>query len=284
MAQTRAIGKRIKSIKNIAKITKAMEMVAASKMKRAQERGLSGRPYTEKIEQVIADMSAIEGTNFHPLLEHREVKNIALIHITPDRGLCGGLNGNINRMTGKYLLEEKKPVMIIAVGRKGRDFMRQHTSNIIAEFLQLSDQPSLIDTLPISRIIIDEYKASNIDEVYVVYPRFVSTIVQNPVMKKLLPVEPAEIKSSENVDYLYEPNAQEVLDQLLPRYVEIQIYHAVLETIASEHSARMVAMKNATDSANELVGSLTLLFNKARQETITNELLEISGGAAALTD
>jgi F-type H+-transporting ATPase subunit gamma len=283
MADERKIRRRIKGIQNISKITRAMEMIAASKMKKSQERGLAGRPYSEKIEQVIADLAALpdEGSK-HPLLTSRPVENIAVIHVTPDRGLCGGLNSNLNRGLTGFILKQEKPVKVIAVGRKGRDFATRYGCNLCAEFTQIGDRPSFLDTLPISNIIIDDYSTGAIDMVYVSYAHFISTMVQTPVMKQLLPVEPAAIPKAQNVDYIYEPNAEAVLGGLLPRFVETEIYHAILEAIASEQSARMVAMRNATDSANELLGDLTLLYNKARQERITTELLDITGGVVAL--
>jgi len=261
-----------------------MEMIATLKMRRAQERGLAGRPYSEKIFQVIADLAALpqEGKPTHPLLLSRPVNKIAIVHITPDRGLCGGLNTNVNRKTASFIVEQSVPVTISVVGRKGRDFMRRHKCEILAEFTQLGDKPSLLDTLPISRIIIDDYSSGVIDLVYLVYAQFISTMTQKPVMQQILPVEPATIPRGENVDYIYEPGADVVLGELLPRFVEMQVYHAILESIASEHSARMVAMRSATDGANELVQDLTLMYNKARQEAITKELLDIAGGAAAL--
>ncbi len=284
MANIRAIRRRIRGVRNTAKITKAMEMVAASKMRRAQERGLAGRPYAEKIYQVIADLAALPeaGRTLHPLLQQRPVAKIAIVHITPDRGLCGGLNTNVNRLTASFILEKTVPVTVIAVGRKGLDFMRRCSRDILADFTQLGDRPSLLDTLPISRIIIDDYSSGAVDLVYLVYAQFISTMVQRSVLQQLLPVEPAVIPGVENVDYIYEPGPEVVLDALLPRFVEMQVYHAILESIASEQSARMVAMRNATDNANELIDALTLLYNKARQESITKEILDIAGGAAAL--
>ncbi|MFC2068964.1 ATP synthase F1 subunit gamma [Chloroflexota bacterium] len=284
MADIRKVRSRIKGVQNIAKITRAMEMIAASKMKRAQERGLAGRPYSEKIQQIIADLAALPqtGDSLHPLLQRRPVANIAIIHITPDRGLCGGLNTNINRLTANFIMTHKAQANLITIGRKGFDFMKRYRRNIRAEFTQLGDKPSLLDTLPITRIIIDDYTHGDIDTVYVVYAQFISTMVQKPTLQQLLPVEPAVIPRAQNVDYIYEPSPSVVLDELLPRFVEMQVYHALLESIASEQSARMVAMRNATESANELIGDLTLLYNKARQESITKELLEIAGGAAAL--
>jgi len=285
LANIRLIKRRIKGIQSTAKITRAMEMIATLKMKRAQERGLAGRPYSDKISQVLADLAALpRGEEApHPLLQSRPVNKIAVVHITPDRGLCGGLNANINRLTANFILEQSVPVTLIAVGRKGLEFMRRYDRDIRAEFIQLGDQPNLLDTLPISRIVIDDYTGGVVDQVFLVYTQFITTMVQKPFMKQILPVEPAAIPQAQNVDYIYEPNPAAVLGELLPRFVEMQVYHAILESIASKQSAQMVAMRNATDNANELIEDLTLMYNKARQETITKELLDITGGAAALT-
>jgi len=284
LANIRIIRRRIRGIQNTAKITKAMEMVAASKMKRTQERGIAGRPYSEKIQQVIADLATLPETGraLHPLLQRRPVTKVAIVHITPDRGLCGGLNTNINRLTASFILEQAVSVTLVAVGRKGFAFMRRCGRDIRAEFSQLGDRPSLLDTLPISRVIIDDYSSAIVDLVYLVYAKFISTMVQRPVLQQLLPVEPASIPTAQNVDYIYEPDPDVVLDELLPRFVEMQVYHAILESIASEQSARMVAMRNATDNANELITDLTMMYNKARQESITRELLDIIGGTTAL--
>ena len=284
MADIRLIRRRIRGVQSTAKITRAMEMIATLKMRRAQERGLAGRPYADKILQVISDLAALpqeEGV-LHPLLQRREVNKIAIVHITPDRGLCGGLNANINRKTAGFIVEQKVPVSIIAVGRKGWDFMRRHGQEIYAEFSQIGDWPSLLDTLPISHIIIDEYQKGTVDLVYLAYTQFVSTMTQKAVLQPLLPVEPEAVLTGGNVEYIYEPGPSAVLGELLPRFVEMQVYHAILEAIASEQSARMVAMRNATDNATELVQDLTLAYNKARQEAITKEILDIAGGAAAL--
>jgi len=284
LANIRLIRRRIKGIQSTAKITRAMEMIATLKMRRAQERGLAGRPYSEKISQVLAALAALPQAEapLHPLLQRRPVNKIAVVHITPDRGLCGGLNASINRRTASLILEQSIPVTLIAIGRKGLDFMRRYGRDIRAEFTRLGDQPSLLDTLPISRIIIDDYTNGVVDLVYLVYAQFISTMVQRPIMHQILPVEPAAIPRAENVDYIYEPGPAAVLGELLPRFVEMEVYHAILESIASEQSARMVAMRNATDNANELIEELTLMYNKARQESITKELLDITGGAAAL--
>jgi F-type H+-transporting ATPase subunit gamma len=285
MANTRLIRRRIRGVQNTAKITRAMEMIASSKMRKAQERGLAGRPYSQKIEQVIADLAAlpqVEGA-LHPLLQRREVKKIAVVHITPDRGLSGGLDANLNRKANSFILQQSVPVSLVLLGRRGIDYMRRYGREIRAEFSKLGDRPSLIETLPVSRIIIEDYTLGLIDKTYIVYPQFINTIRQVPVVQQILPVIPAELPESQGSDYIFEPNPQAVLDKLLPRFVESEIYHVVLESIASEQSARMVAMRNATESAKELNEALTLAYYKARQESITSELLDIVGGAAAIT-
>jgi F-type H+-transporting ATPase subunit gamma len=285
MASLRTIRRRIKGVQSTAKITRAMEMIAALRMRRAQERGLAGRPYSEKITQVIADLAALAhpDTPLHPLLQRREINNIAIVYITTDRGLCGGMLGNINRKTVNFILEQKVPVSLVVVGRKGAEFMRRYNQNSIAEFTDLGDKPSQFDTLPISKIIIDDYANGKIDAAYIAYTEFVSTLVQKPLIHQILPVQPALLPPNENVDYLYEPDTSTVLGGLLPRFVDMQVYHAILESIASEQSARMVAMRNATDNANELISELTLTYNKIRQETITTELLDITAGASAIS-
>ena len=284
MANIRLIRNRIRGVQSTAKITKAMEMIAASKMRKAQERGLAGRPYTEKITQVISTLAAVPSEKTqHPLLENRPVKNVALIHITPDRGLSGGLVSNLNRKAASFILEQGLPVSVIAVGRKGVDFMRRTGQNLVAEFTNLGDKPGLLETLPISRIVIDDFTSGKVDAVYVCYARFINTISQTPTIVKVLPVTPAAAEAGQNnPDYIFEPGPADVLSALLPRFVEMGVYHAILEAIASEQSARMIAMRNATDNANELIQDLTLVYNKARQESITTELLDIIGGVAAL--
>ena len=284
MANIRLIHRRIRGVQSTAKITRAMEMIATLKMRRAQERGLAGRPYAEKIQQVLADLAAVSpgGDLVPPLLQRRPVDKVAIVHINSDRGLCGGLHANVNRKTASFILEQKIPVTLIAVGRKGIEFMRRFGWDVRAEFTRLGDKPDLFDTLPISRIIIDDYTDGVTDMVYLAYAQFISTMQQKPVLQQILPVEPAAIPTAQNVDYIYEPYPAAVLGELLPRFVEMQVYHAILESIASEQSARMVAMRNATDNAKELVEELTLIYNKARQESITKDLLDITGGAAAV--
>jgi F-type H+-transporting ATPase subunit gamma len=284
MANTRLIRRRIRGVQNTAKITKAMEMIASSKMRKAQERGLAGRPYSEKIKQVIADLAALpQIESSSPLLRKRIIKKICIVHITPDRGLSGGLDSSLNRKVAGFILEQKVPVSLVTVGRRGVDYMRRYGREILAEFSKLGDKPSLLDVLPIAKIIIDDYNHALFDMVYISYPRFVNTMRQVPVIEQILPVVPAVLPQTMSRDYIFEPNAQAVLDVLLPRFVESEIYHIILESIASEQSARMVAMRNATDAAKELVESLTLAYFKARQESITAELLDIVGGAAAIS-
>jgi F-type H+-transporting ATPase subunit gamma len=262
-----------------------MEMIAATRMRRAQANVLAGRPFSEKIQEVIAHLAAQpseDADSAQSLLDTRPVKQIEVLHITPDRGLCGGLHSNLNRRVAQFVLEQGVPVKVIAVGRKGRDFMVRYGQDVKAIFMNLGDRPVLADTTAISGMVIEDYAQGLADEVYISYAEYVNTVVQRPVVKRLLPITPAELRAEERVGYIYEPNSLTVLGTLLPRFVEMEVYHAILELIASEQSARMVAMRNATDSANEIVDDLTLLSNKVRQESITNELLDIVGGAVAL--
>jgi len=286
MPSVRQISRRIRSVENTAKITKAMSMIAASKMRRAQEAALQGRPYAEHMRTLLANLAAQPSNedNVHPLLARRDLKTLGLVVITPDRGLTGGLNGNINRAVGEFISKQESDVAIEAVslGRKGRDFMVRARQNLVADFSDIEDRPSLLDITPAARILLTKFEAGEIDAAYVAYAKFVSTTVQEPVVVPLLPVTPSTLEYSQKVGYIYEPGAAEVIDHLLPRYVEMQVYAALLEGIASEQSARMVAMRNATDSANTMVDDLTLEMNKARQETITKELLDIVGGVAAV--
>jgi F-type H+-transporting ATPase subunit gamma len=288
VGNVRLIRRRIKGVQSISKITKAMEMIAASKMRRTQERGLQGRPYTQKITEVIAALAAVtQGKTAHPLLEVRQPpKRIELVHIAPDRGLSGGLVSNLNRKAANFIIEEGLPTSVVSVGRKGVEFMRRTSQDVAAEFVQLGDKPSLLDTLPISRIVMDDFASGKADAVYICYARFVNTMVQTPTITRLLPVATPTLvvgDTNNKTEYIFEPDADTVLNALLPRFVEMGVYHAILESIASEQSARMIAMRNATKSAHELIDDLTLVYNKARQESITTELLDIIGGAAALT-
>ena len=285
MPSTREIRRRIRSVENTAKITKAMEMVAASKMKRAQDRVLAARPYAEKMAEVLSHLASqpSEDDVVHPLLQKRDGDRISVVHITPDRGLCGGLNANVNRSTGSFILGSNgASVSLVTVGKKGRDFMGRLGRDIKAVFSDLGDRPGVEEILPIARIIIDEYSEAKVDRVYLAYSRFVTTTNQTPVMRQILPVEPAEVGDMKQAGYIYEPDSATALSELLPRFVEMQVYEAVLESIASEQSARMVAMRNATDNAGDMIQDLTLVYNKARQEMITTELLDITGGVVAL--
>ena len=286
MISVRLVRRRIRSVQNTQKVTNAMQMISASKMRRGQARVLATRPYAEKMREVLADLASVPRaeSDIHPLLEEREARRIGIVLVTSDRGFCGGFNGNMNRRAASFILEQTVPTSIIAVGRKGREFMARYRRDLLADFTALGDQPAFLDTLPISRIVIDEYTAGNLDRVYLAYTRFQSMAVQRPVIEQLLPIQPpAGFETRKRyLDYIYEPNPETVLAALLPRYVEMQVYHALLESVASEHSARMVAMRNATDAAEDMVQELTLIMNKARQEQITKELLELAGGAAAL--
>lgn len=285
--QLRIIRRRIRTIQSTAKITRAMELVAASKMRRSQLNAIAARPYAERLRWVLADLAetlgSIDPADRHPLLQPRpEVNNVELILVTPNRGLSGGLPANLNRRAAQFVMDGGKPTRVIAVGRKGRDFMRRTGQQIVAEFLELGDYPSFIDVAPIAQIAIDDYLKGEADEVHLLYAEFVNTVTQRPTVFKLLPIEAPQEAATHGVDYIYEPNRESVLAELLPRYIERQVYGAILEAGASEQSARMVAMRNATDNANELMRDLTLVYNKARQESITSELLDIVGGVEAL--
>ncbi|MBA01740.1 MAG: ATP synthase F1 subunit gamma [Chloroflexi bacterium] len=288
----RAIRQRISSVENTAKVTGAMELVAASKMRRAQERALNARPYATEMRAILSKLSSYanqsrNSDSANPLLSEREVKNFALIHITADRGLAGGLNANMNRASASLMLERQSEVdraSVLAVGRKGRDFFRRSGFPELGEFTNIGDFPDSSDILPIARMVIDDYVSGAVDQVFLGFQTFVNAAVQRPTLRQILPINPPE-DDGENeavVDFLFEPSPDSILENLLPRYVEMQVFEAVLEAQASEQSARMVAMRQATDAANEMVSDLTLTYNKARQELITGELLDIVGGKAAL--
>ena len=285
MPSVRDIRRRIRSVENTGKVTNAMSLIAASKMRRAQNSVLQGRPYAEKIYEVIAHLAAQpseDGGALHPLLEVRPVNRIGLLAITPDRGLAGGMHSTINRRVAQFILDQSAPTRSIAVGRKGRDFMARYGQDLLAVFADLGDRPLVADTLPISRMLIDNFLEGEMDEVYLVYTKFISTMSQEPVVEKLLPVSPAELSATDRSGYIYEPDTLTVLGSLLPQFVDMEVYHAMLESIASEQSARMVAMRNATDNAKSLADDLTLVMNKLRQDSITNELLDLVGGQIAL--
>lgn len=283
----RAIRQRIKSVQNTAKVTKAMELVASSKMRRAQTRAFGARPYASQMRAVLAQLSgyAQGAEDSHPLLAVRPVKHFAFIHITADRGLAGGLNANMNRAGATLALEHQphvERVSVIPVGRKGRDFFRRSGFPRLAEFTALGDYPGFEAVRPIARLVIDDYTSGAIDRVFIGYQQFVNTAIQRPTLRQLLPVAAPEGEDESSTEFIFEPSPEALLATLLPRYVEMQIFEALLEASASEQSARMVAMRAATDAADAMVQDLTLTYNKARQEMITGELLDIVGGKAAL--
>jgi len=287
VASFREIRGRIRSVKNISQITRAMEMVAASRMRRAISRVTATRPYSERISAVIANLAGgagtSEGDEKFPLLDQRPVKRVAIILVTTDKGLCGALNSNVIRRASRYILNEANvPVEVIAVGKKGRDFMVRYRRDVVAEFTTLGDYPTLAQVSPIAQVAVDDFTSGKVDAVYLIYTRFINTLSQRPEMQQLLPVQAPEQTTATTGDVIFEPSAGAVLNALLPRYVDQQVYRAILESVASEQSARMVAMRNATDNARDLVSELTLSLNKARQARITSEVSEISAGAAAL--
>ena len=285
MASTRELRRRIRSVRNIAKVTKAMQLIAASKMRRAQQAAQEGRAYAERIEAVLAGLAAgLDPEDLPPeaaLLIARPAKKTLMVLVTPDRGLCGALVSNILRLAGQTIKDSPVPVVTVSVGRKGETFIVRTGSGLKAAF-RVSDRPKFEETTPITRMVVDEFRAQRADRVLIAYSDFQSMLVQRPVVKQLLPVEPAQLAGAAQSGYIYEPSAASVLERLVPRYIETEVYHAVLEASASEHSARMVAMQKATDAANDFVDDLTLDLNKARQEQITSELLDIVGGVAAV--
>jgi len=263
-----------------------MEMVAASKMRRAQLATLASRAYAEKSWQVLRYVASQPGRSktLHPLLEERtEIKSTMLILMTSDRGLCGAFNVNILRTAFDFIKQANRPVKLITLGRRGRDIAVRAGKDIIAEFTGLSEKLTILDIGPIAKIAIDEFSAGHVDQVELAYTDFVNVMIQKPQIRQLLPlVTPQEPHPGESAVYLYEPSPEAILDSILPRFTELQIYQAVLESVASEHSARMVAMRNATENARELIDGLSLVYNKARQWNITKEMLDIAGGAEAL--
>ena len=284
MPSVRDIRRRVRSIQNTGKVTNAMSLIAASKMRRVQNAVMQGRPYSEKIQEVITHLAAqpLDDPDLtSPLLKTRPVKKIEVVAITPDRGLCGGMHANLNRRLVQFVLGQSSPVTITVVGRKGRDFLVRYGMDLEAVFTDLGDRPTVLDISAIAKLVNDNFTAGTVDEVYLAYTKFVSTVTQQPVVERLLPVTPSPLKAAERVGYIYEPDSLRVLGELLPRFVEMEIYHGLQESIASEQSARMVAMRNATDNSKELSEDLTVVMNKLRQESITSELLDLISGAAA---
>jgi len=288
MASLRDIRRRIKSVKNTAQITKAMQMVAASKMRKAQEAALNGRPYAELLNRVLVSLRDRVDPSLHPLLEKREVKNELVILLSTDKGLCGGLNTNLFREAMNF---DPAVTKFVSVGRKGTQFLARTKRNMVADFA-LKDHPSFLETKAISKFAIERFLIGDVDKVTVLFPRFVNTLVQTPTALPLLPITSLEeaglVKTEEQPlpdpegGVLFEPSAASILDAIVPYYVHYELYQMVLATRASEHSARMVAMKSATDNAKGLVKDLTLEYNKARQAAITTELLEIATAQLAI--
>lgn len=295
MPSLKDIRGRIGSVRNIAQITRAMEMVAASRMKRAQDSILAARPYSDELEDALRRVAGAAGLSedIDPLLARRPVRRAAIIVITTDRGLAGSLNANATRSVLRWVAQRAsrsngdRPVEIeaITVGRKGRDALRRAGVPIAAHFAQLGDRPTFADVTPIARLVTEDFLAEKYDEIDIAYSTFVSTLSQKPEVDTLLPVVRPQMEEEAertNDEYLFEPSPEAVLSRLLPHYVAIGIYRAVLENNASEQSARMIAMRNSTDNANELIEDLTLVYNKTRQATITREMIEIASGAEAL--
>jgi F-type H+-transporting ATPase subunit gamma len=282
MPSLRDVRRRIRSVQNTKKITKAMELVAASKMRRAQERVTAARPYADELASIMVELMRRNPEYKHPMLVPREVRRRVIILVTTDRGQVGGLNSNNSRLTVREINSSGVPVALVTIGRKGRDLMRRLRKDLIADQSLIGDRPTMGDILPAIRVAMEQYENEDADQVDVVFARFVSAGRQEATVRRVLPVEPPESAGAVAADFIYEPEPRAVLDALLPRYVESQVYQAVLENLASEQAARMAAMRNASDNATDLIGDLTLTANKLRQATITTELMEIVGGAAAL--
>ncbi|CAN5871069.1 F0F1 ATP synthase subunit gamma [soil metagenome] len=287
MAVGKEIRGKIKSVENTKKITKAMEMVAASKMRKAQDRMRAARPYSEKIRNIAANLSQANPEYTHPfMVQQDQSKTIGLIVVTTDKGLCGGLNTNVLRLVTNKLRELEGAGLkfeAVAIGNKGLGFLNRIGARVVAHAVQLGDTPHLDKLIGPVKLLLDAYQEGKLDAVYVCYNKFVNTMKQQPVMEQLLPLQADKLEStSHSWDYIYEPDANTVIDELLVRYVEALIYQAVAENMASEQSARMVAMKSASDNAVSVIGELKLIYNKTRQAAITKELSEIVAGAAAV--
>jgi F-type H+-transporting ATPase subunit gamma len=293
MASSRDMRLLIRSIKNIAQVTRALEAVSASKVRKAVDQVEATRPYANKAWQVLRHVAGQPGRDaLHPLLTARgSVKNTLVILISSDRGLAGAYNTNVIRYNMQEFGDYELPVQYITVGRKGRDLMMRRGGNVMAEFSNLPAAPSFGDVSAIGRLAVDKFLNGDVDEVYLVYTDYVNMARQEPVKKKLLPLEVEDgdelvqeygQQSGPAAAYIYEPDAEEILNEIIPRFTALQVYQAILESLASEHAARMVAMRNATDNAHELVGALQLEYNKVRQQSITGDILDIAGGAEAL--
>ena len=287
MPGSKEIRTKIKSVQNTRKITKAMEMVAASKMRKAQERMRAARPYGEKIRNVAAHISHANPEYRHPFLVHRDtVKKVGIIIITTDKGLCGGLNTNIQRLALNKIKDwesEGEAFEVCCIGNKGLGFMQRLGANVVSQVTQMGDRPTMEKMIGAIKVMLDGYTHDRFDRLVIFYTKFINTMKQEPVMEQLLPLSGELLGSPEGAwDYIYEPEPKVVLDQVLMRYVEAIIFQALSENMASEQSARMVAMKSASDNAGSVIDELTLIYNKTRQAAITKELSEIVGGAAAV--
>ena len=294
MANAREVKQRIKSVKNISQVTRALQAVSVSKVRKAINQLEDTRPYSVKAWQVLQHIAEQPDRGMlHPLLEkHAQEKQILAIVISGDRGLAGAYNTNVVRAVDEWVAQLEGSVKYISVGRKGRDQLLRRGWEILAEFSNLPAQPSYVDISPIGYLAIEQFLDYEVDQVYLVYTQFVNRMIYRPVIKKLLPLDPDledRVKKFEGEvplvgGYIFEPDQRSLLEAILPRFTILQVFHAVIESLASEHSARMVAMKNATDNATELADALQLEYNKARQQAITNEMLDIAGGAEAVSD
>ena len=287
MAVGKEIRVKIASIKNTQKITRAMEKVATSKMRKTQARMQATRPYSKKIAQIIRHLAHAKPEYKHPFMEDREIRRVGVIVISSDRGLCGGLNSNLFRMALRKLRvwkDEKIDIKVAVIGQKGSSFFSGVGANVVAQKTKLGDSPHLNDIIGVIKVMLDDYNAGEIDALYVMYNEFVNTMTQKPCLEQLLPVKADEISPElqGHWDYIYEPDAKEVLDELLVRYIESVVFQGLVENNACEQAARMVAMKSASDNAGKLINELQLIYNKARQAAITQEISEIVGGAAAV--
>ncbi|MDF3035141.1 MAG: synthase gamma chain [Paucimonas sp.] len=289
MAAGKEIRGKIKSVENTKKITKAMEMVAASKMRKAQDRMRAARPYSDKIRNIAANLSQANPEYTHPfLVKQDKAKTVGIIVVTTDKGLCGGMNTNVLRQVTNKVREiegQGSKIQAVAIGNKGLGFLNRIGAKVVSHAIQLGDTPHLDKLIGPVKVLLDAYQEGKLDAVYLCYTRFINTMKQEPMMEQLLPLSSERMeadKSSHSWDYIYEPDAQAVIDELLVRYVEALIYQAVAENMASEQSARMVAMKSASDNAGNVIGELKLIYNKTRQAAITKELSEIVAGAAAV--
>jgi len=289
MAAGKEIRGKIKSVENTKKITKAMEMVAASKMRKAQDRMRAARPYSDKIRNIAANLADANPEYTHPfLVKQNNAKTVGFIVVTTDKGLCGGLNTNALRMATSKIREletQGNKIEAVAIGNKGFGYLNRIGAKVVAHAVQLGDTPHLDKLIGPVKVLLDAYQEGKLDAVYLVYTKFINTMKQEPMLEQLLPLADHRMqgdKGNHSWDYLYEPEAQTVIDELLVRYVEALIYQAVAENLASEQSARMVAMKSASDNAGNVIGELKLVYNKTRQAAITKELSEIVAGAAAV--